>query len=141
MEILDKRDYCIDSCSETQDVLLIFSGCLSNKLNTMFRILSPLLAGQERFTSMTRVYYRDAHACIIMFDLTQRSTFLNASKWKKDLDSKCVLPDGTPVPCVLLANKVSTQPVFLAKINTLSLETYFLLQFCQFLYLICCQTW
>ena len=65
-----------------------------------------LFIGQERFTSMTRVYYKDARACIIMFDLSQRSTFLNALKWKNDLDSKCTLPDGSPVPCILLANKV-----------------------------------
>ena len=62
--------------------------------------------GQERFTSMTRVYYKDAHACIIMFDLTAKQTFMNALKWKKDLDSKCTLPDGSLVPCILLANKV-----------------------------------
>lgn len=63
------------------------------------------IAGQERFTSMTRVYYKDAHACIVMFDLTQRLTFQNAVKWKKDLDAKCTLQDGSPVPCLLLANK------------------------------------
>lgn len=63
------------------------------------------IAGQERFTSMTRVYYKDAHACIVMFDLTQRLTFQNTVKWKKDLDAKCTLPDGTSVPCLLLANK------------------------------------
>ncbi|ELT94920.1 hypothetical protein CAPTEDRAFT_101663 [Capitella teleta] len=63
------------------------------------------IAGQERFTSMTRVYYRDAHACIIMFDLTQRSSFQNALKWKADLDSKCCQEDGSSVPCILLANK------------------------------------
>ncbi|ESP02517.1 hypothetical protein LOTGIDRAFT_138291 [Lottia gigantea] len=63
------------------------------------------IAGQERFTSMTRVYYKDAHACIIMFDLTQRSTFQSAIKWKKDLDTKCSLLDGSAVPCLLLANK------------------------------------
>jgi Ras-related protein Rab-7L1 len=56
---------------------------------------------------MTRVYYKDAHACIVMFDLTQRLTFQNTVKWKKDLDAKCTLPDGTSVPCLLLANKVS----------------------------------
>lgn len=54
---------------------------------------------------MTRVYYKDAHACIIMFDLTQQSTFQNAVKWKKDLDTKCSLADGSPIPCLLLANK------------------------------------
>ena len=55
---------------------------------------------------MTRVYYKDAHACIIMFDLGQRNSFINALKWKRDLDSKCRLPDGKSVPCILLANKV-----------------------------------
>jgi Ras-related protein Rab-7L1 len=63
------------------------------------------VAGQERYTSMTRVYYRDAHGCIIMFDLTNRNSFLNVTKWKRDFDSKCVLADGTTVPCVLVGNK------------------------------------
>ena len=61
---------------------------------------------------MTRVYYKDAHACIIMFALTQRTTYQNAVRWKKDLDSKCTLSDGTSVPCLLLANKVSKGPYF-----------------------------
>uniref|UniRef100_A0A674JBT5 Uncharacterized protein n=1 Tax=Terrapene triunguis TaxID=2587831 RepID=A0A674JBT5_9SAUR len=72
--------------------------------------LSPLLflpapAGQERFTSMTRLYYREASACIIMFDVTNFSTFSSSQRWKQDLDSKLTLPDGSPVPCLLLANK------------------------------------
>lgn len=65
-------------------------------------------AGQERFTSMTRLYYREASACVIMFDVTNVSTFSNSQKWKQDLDSKLMLPDGSPVPCLLLANKVSS---------------------------------
>jgi len=32
---------------------------------------------------------------------------LEVSKWKEDLDSKVQLPDGSPIPCILLANKVS----------------------------------
>ncbi|XP_054708832.1 ras-related protein Rab-7L1-like [Uloborus diversus] len=63
------------------------------------------IAGQERFTWMTRVYYRDAQACIVMFDLSKRSTFLSAMKWKKDVDNKCQLPDGTLLPAILLGNK------------------------------------
>ncbi|KFO92685.1 Ras-related protein Rab-7L1, partial [Buceros rhinoceros silvestris] len=66
------------------------------------------IAGQERFTSMTRLYYREASACIIMFDVTNASTFSNSQKWKQDLDSKVLLPDGSPMPCLLLANKVSS---------------------------------
>ncbi|CAM1313858.1 RAB29 (predicted) [Pycnogonum litorale] len=63
------------------------------------------IAGQERFTWMTRVYYKDAQGCVIMFDLTNRNSFLNSLKWKKDVDSKCQLEDGSPIPCILLANK------------------------------------
>ena len=65
-----------------------------------------LRLGQERFTWMTRVYYKDADGCVIMFDLTNKNSFINSLKWKKDVDSKCVLPDGRPIPCMLLANKV-----------------------------------
>lgn len=57
---------------------------------------------------MTRLYYREASACIIMFDVTNASTFSNSQKWKQDLDSKVLLPDGSPMPCLLLANKVSS---------------------------------
>lgn len=65
-----------------------------------------IVLGQERFTWMTRVYYREAKGCIIMFDLTNRNSFLNVSRWKEDLDSKVWLPDGSKIPCLLLANKV-----------------------------------
>lgn len=58
---------------------------------------------------MTRVYYKDAHGCVIMFDLTNKNSFENTLKWKKDLDAKCTLGDGAPVPCMLLANKVRFQ--------------------------------
>lgn len=57
---------------------------------------------------MTRVYYRDAQGCIVMFDLSKRSTFLSAMKWKKDVDAKCQLSDGSQLPAILLGNKVRT---------------------------------
>uniref|UniRef100_A0A6I8NKM4 RAB29, member RAS onco family n=1 Tax=Ornithorhynchus anatinus TaxID=9258 RepID=A0A6I8NKM4_ORNAN len=66
--------------------------------------------GQERFTSMTRLYYREASACVIMFDVTNATTFSNSQRWKQDLDSKLTLPNGEPVPCLLLANKCDLTP-------------------------------
>lgn len=41
-----------------------------------------------------------------MFDVARASTFEAVQKWKNDLDSKVMLPNGAPVPVVLLANKV-----------------------------------
>ena len=43
----------------------------------------------------------------VAFDVTRAATFDAVEKWKKDLDSKLILPSGLPIPAVLLANKVS----------------------------------
>ena len=69
--------------------------------------MSTIIEGQERFGNMTRVYYKEAVGAFIVFDVTRGQTFEAVHKWKNDLDSKVMLPDGSPIPCVLLANKVS----------------------------------
>lgn len=48
-----------------------------------------------------------------MFDVTRASTFEAVQKWKNDLDNKVMLPNGAPIPVVLLANKVCLQIVVL----------------------------
>ncbi|KAK7101748.1 ras-related protein Rab-7L1-like [Littorina saxatilis] len=63
------------------------------------------IAGMERGGAVTRAYYRNAHGCLLMFDLCDPATFTHVVSWKEDLDSKCRLPDGSPIPCLLLANK------------------------------------
>ncbi|CAK6977002.1 ras-related protein Rab-7L1-like [Scomber scombrus] len=63
------------------------------------------IAGLERFISMTRVYYKGALGCVVMFDVTNTSSFLNCRSWKQDLDNKALLPNGDSIPCILLANK------------------------------------
>jgi Ras-related protein Rab-32 len=54
------------------------------------------------------VYYKEAVGAFIVFDVTRASTFEAVQRWKNDLDTKVQLPNGKPVPCVLLANKVDT---------------------------------
>ncbi|TFK30412.1 ras-domain-containing protein [Coprinopsis marcescibilis] len=41
-------------------------------------------AGQERFRSVTRSYYRGAAGAILVYDITNRSSFLNISRWLAD---------------------------------------------------------
>lgn len=74
--------------------------------NTIVRLQLWDIAGQERFGNMTRVYYKEAVGAFIVYDVTRNATFDCVSKWKQDLDSKVQLPDGSPIPCILLANKV-----------------------------------
>jgi GTPase SAR1 family protein len=58
---------------------------------------------------MTRVYYKDSVGAFIVYDVTRPQTFDNVQHWKNDIDKKITLPDGKPIPCVLLANKVITK--------------------------------
>jgi len=63
------------------------------------------IAGQERFTFMTRAYYKEARGCLLMFDVTNSASFHKVIKWKSDLDAKAKLTDGSNIPCLLVANK------------------------------------
>ncbi|CAH0562113.1 unnamed protein product [Brassicogethes aeneus] len=73
--------------------------------NTLIRLQLWDIAGQERYGNMTRVYYKEAVGAFIVFDVTRKNTFDSVNNWKSDLDSKVQLPDGSNIPCVLLANK------------------------------------
>lgn len=78
--------------------------------HTIIRLQLWDIAGQERFGNMTRVYYKEAVGAFVVFDLTRSDTFKAVDKWKADLDSKVLLPDGRPIPCVLLGNKCDQTP-------------------------------
>ncbi|KAG0174005.1 rab32, member RAS oncoprotein [Apophysomyces sp. BC1034] len=71
------------------------------------------IAGQERFGSMTRVYYKEALGALVVYDRTRPATFDGVIKWKKDIDEKISLPEawgGGRIPVVLLANKSDLVP-------------------------------
>ena len=55
--------------------------------NTSLRLNIWDTAGQEKFKSITRQYYRDAHGAIIVFDLTNRKSFDEVKNWIKELKS------------------------------------------------------
>ncbi|XP_057329645.1 ras-related protein Rab-38-like isoform X2 [Microplitis mediator] len=69
------------------------------------------IAGHERFGYMTRVYYKYAVAAALVFDISRVATFQSVKKWLNDLREKVILPDGSSIPIVLLANKCDIQHV------------------------------
>jgi len=73
------------------------------------------VAGHERFGTMTRVYYKYAIAAIIVFDVSRPATFEAVLKWRDDVNSKVVLANGQPIPCLLLANKCDISGVTVDK--------------------------
>jgi Ras-related protein Rab-11A len=46
-------------------------------------------AGQERYRSMTSSYYKGSKGVLIVYDITNKSTFENVDKWINDFRMKC----------------------------------------------------
>jgi len=58
-------------------------------------------AGQERFRSLIPSYIRDSSGAIVVYDITNRASFLNTSKWIEDVRTE----RGNDVVIVLVGNK------------------------------------
>lgn len=58
-------------------------------------------AGQERFRSLIPSYIRDSSVAVVVYDITNRQSFMNTSKWVDDVRSE----RGNDVIIVLVGNK------------------------------------
>ncbi|GKY92623.1 hypothetical protein MPSEU_000232400 [Mayamaea pseudoterrestris] len=58
-------------------------------------------AGQERFRSLIPSYIRDSSVAVIVYDVANRSSFLNTAKWVEDVRAE----RGTDVVICLVGNK------------------------------------
>ncbi|XP_022067079.1 ras-related protein Rab-37-like [Acanthochromis polyacanthus] len=58
-------------------------------------------AGQERFRSVTHAYYRDAHALLLLYDITSKSSFDNIRAWLTEIHEYA----QSDVVIMLLGNK------------------------------------
>ncbi|XP_064608016.1 ras-related protein Rab-37-like isoform X1 [Liolophura sinensis] len=58
-------------------------------------------AGQERFRSVTHAYYRDAHALLLLYDVTNKASFDNIRAWLAEINEYA----QDDVVIMLLGNK------------------------------------
>mmetsp|Transcript_8125 Transcript_8125/g.18115 ORF Transcript_8125/g.18115 Transcript_8125/m.18115 type:complete len:214 (-) Transcript_8125:97-738(-) len=61
-------------------------------------------AGQERFRSLIPSYIRDSSAAIVIYDITNRASFLNTTKWIEDVRTE----RGNDVVIFLVGNKTDS---------------------------------
>lgn len=59
-------------------------------------------AGQEQFRSITRAYYKSAACAFLVYDVTNRESFLNVQSWADECKSQC--PSSAVL--YLIGNKV-----------------------------------
>jgi Ras-related protein Rab-1A len=60
-------------------------------------------AGQERYNTITSTYYRGCHGVIVVYDVTDRQSFLNVKKWIGDIEK--YTESTSDLTVLLVANK------------------------------------
>ncbi|XP_059199237.1 ras-related protein Rab-17-like [Centropristis striata] len=53
-------------------------------------------AGQEKYHSVTPLYYRGAHATLLVYDISKRETFIRSQVWLKELEKQNI-PGSTVI--------------------------------------------
>lgn len=73
--------------------------------NQVFRIQIWDTAGQENFRSITRAYYKNSVCAIVVYDITNRTSFENVQNWIEDVRNQ----SPKTVFMVLVGNKTDLQ--------------------------------
>ena len=59
--------------------------------------------GQEKYRSMTRQYFKDAHGIILVFDVNNENSFRGLNIWLNEIKSNC---NNSNVSIALVGNKI-----------------------------------
>lgn len=63
-------------------------------------------AGQERFKGIMPAYYRNIQAAVLVYDVTNRSSYENIKNWMMEIEKNC---SKAPIISLLLANKIDLE--------------------------------
>jgi len=81
---------------------------LTKKINLEGRRVTLAIwdtAGQERFHALGPIYYRESHAAILVYDITDQDSFVKVQNWVKEL--KRIL--GDKVALAIVGNKIDLE--------------------------------
>jgi Ras-related protein Rab-21 len=62
-------------------------------------------AGQERFHSLGPIYYRDSNGAILVYDITDRNSFVRVQNWVKELRKML----GKDIELAIVGNKIDLE--------------------------------
>lgn len=63
-------------------------------------------AGQEHFNSLGKAFYRDAHCCIFVFDVSNEQSFDSVQDWYNAYDFNVSSSGAMHIPFAVFANKI-----------------------------------
>lgn len=82
--------YCDDQFDNESSTATIGVDFKMKKLsvhNTPYRLNLLDTAGQERFRTLSNSYYRGAHGVILVYDISNRDSFLSMERWFDEVES------------------------------------------------------
>lgn len=82
-----------------------FFTCKINLNNTKVKMQLWDTAGQERFKAMAPMYYRNANAALLVFDVTSHSSFDEVKSWIQELQRNV----QEPMFLLLVGNKIDLE--------------------------------
>ena len=71
-----------------------------------YRIQLWDLAGQDQNTTITKIFSKNAHGCLVLCDITNKDTMKDTLKWKESVDESARFIDGGILPSILVENKI-----------------------------------
>lgn len=86
---------------QTQTIGVEFGAKVVQLLGKKIKLQIWDTAGQERYKSVTRSYYRGAVGCLIVYDITNRTSYDHISAWLNDVRQLA----GKEVVVMLIGNK------------------------------------
>lgn len=66
-------------------------------------------AGQERFQSLGVAFYRGADCCVLVYDVTNASSFENIKSWRDEFLVHANVNSPETFPFVILGNKIDAE--------------------------------
>ncbi|KAI6247344.1 Ras-related protein Rab-18 [Erysiphe necator] len=85
--------YCddqFDSESSTATIGVDFKIKRISVHGTAYRLNLLDTAGQERFRTLSNSYYRNAHAILLMYDISNRESFLALDRWFDEVETNAI---------------------------------------------------
>ena len=87
-------------------VMSEFSFKMYNYKGNYYKVQIWDLAGHDKNIYTSKVFTKGSHGCLILYDSQDKNSFENTIKWKKSIDDNTTFIDGSPLPIVLVQNKI-----------------------------------
>ena len=89
-----------------QTVVSEFGFKIYESKGKLYRIQLWDLAGQDQSLTLTKIYAKDSHGCVIISDSTNLKSLETCLEWKNCVTEAVKFIDGGTLPCILVQNKI-----------------------------------